>query len=86
MYIDLPCGKMNATRRNACLNTIGGTGSCPCPVVQTRLDIQRPFITQSWRGGGGGGAVKVVNFRSEVVANRRPSCRVRVLIVSTAVA
>ena len=37
---------------NPLLLSISGTGSFTCPVTQTRLDIPKPLITQSWGTGG----------------------------------
>ena len=36
---------------NPLLFSISGTGSFICPITQTRLDIPRPLITQSWGTG-----------------------------------
>ena len=50
---------MNETRnkpttgRQSLLFPISGTGSFICPVAQTRLDIPRHLITQSWDGHWG---------------------------------
>ena len=54
-------------RHYALLFSISGTGSFICPVAQTRLDIPRPFFTQSWTTGG---KVKVLQHKAD--SKRRP--------------
>ena len=55
---------------DALLFSISGTRSCVCPVAQTRLDIPKPLITQSWTTGGG--RVKFVSFQCQADSSRRP--------------